>query len=167
MKNLKRVVILKIRELELTDIEEVIQLKEKFKEDQKVRNTLGENANVRPIRDDYKEYEEYFTTNKKKKIFVAVKDGAIIGMIKVIIRKDDPSFEFGENAHVCDLFVLEGHRSYRVCIELYLHCKEWIKSQGCRYITAYTFGFNESIRKSMHILGMKEYKIMYARDIND
>ena len=54
MKNLKRVVILKIRELELTDIEEVIQLKEKFKEDQKVRNNLGKNANVRPIRDDYK-----------------------------------------------------------------------------------------------------------------
>ena len=88
-------------------------------------------------------------------------------MIKAIIRKDDPSFEFGEHAHICDLFVLKEYRDYRICIELYLRCKKWIKDQGCKYITAYTFGFNELIKKSMHILGMKEYKVMYVRDISD
>lgn len=158
---------MKIRELEINDIPQIVKLKQEFNKDQKDRNTFGTNISNSQLDDCYSQYEKYFTINNNKKIFVAVKDDKIVGMIKVIIRKDDPSFEFGEHAHICDLFVLEKHRSYRVCIELYMHCKKWIKSQGCRYITAYTFGFNELIKKSMHILGMKEYKIMYVRDIND
>lgn len=157
---------LEIRELKTNDIQQIVELKQEFNKDQNDRNTFGTHIGNFQLDYYYSQYKKYFITNNKK-IFVAVVDDKVVGMIKAIIRKDDPSFEFGEHAHICDLFVLKEYRDYRICIELYLRCKKWIKDQGCKYITAYTFGFNELIKRSMHILGMKEYKVMYVRDISD
>ncbi len=158
---------LKIRELEIDDIPQIVKLKQEFKKDQRDRNTFGVHISNSQSDNCYSEYEKYFTTNNNKRIFVAIEDDTIVGMIKAIIRRDDPSFEFGEHAHICDLFVLKQYRNYKISVGLYRRCKEWVKSQGCRYLTAYTFGFNDLIKKSMHVIGMKEYKIMYVRDIND
>ena len=161
-----------IREMVKEDIAHVIRLREDFEEDQTSRGIFAANKNnKKKFKVDFRPmYERYFTDNKKshkKKIFVAVNENNVaIGMIKVIIQEHEPSFEYGPYAHVCDLFVDKRYRNFKICLNLYEHCKEWIKLQGCRYIIMYTCGFNNLIKKCMPILKMKEYKIIYACDLN-
>ena len=102
------------------------------------------------LKDDYKEkiylkdMEE--VKNNEGKIYLAIYEDKIIGLIIGVIRKAENSFDY-ERLHnmgeVIELIVTKNSRKKRVGYELLNKMEEYFKEKNCYTINIDVFGYNE------------------------
>ena len=102
------------------------------------------------LKDDYKEkiylkdMEE--VKNNEGKIYLAIYEDKIIGLIIGVIRKAENSFDY-ERLHnmgeVIELIVTKNSRKKRVGYELLNKMEEYFKEKKCYTINIDVFGYNE------------------------
>ena len=106
------------------------------------------------ITDEYR--DKYFDktindVNKYEgKIFLAIKDNIVVGLIVGLINNEEEStYEFSvpKRGRVTELIVKEEYRKYGIGQKLMKHIEEYFKSVNCEGILLDVFSFNESAKE--------------------
>ena len=105
------------------------------------------------ITDEYR--EKYFNktieeVNKYEgKIFLALKDNIVVGLIVGLINNEEEStyeFKAPKRGRISELIVSKEYRKYGVGQKLMDHMEEYFKSVNCKAILLDVFSFNENAK---------------------
>ena len=135
-----------IKILRKENIPKVIDLYKKFIKDQMGKNKYCKKESVINEQEIY-EYYNQFLTSKREELFLAFDNkNEIIGFAAVSVMTPGFLFEFEKYGYIFDFFVKEEYRTFSLSLKLFKSCENWAKAHECKYLTAYTYYFNEKVK---------------------
>lgn len=154
-----------IKTLSKENIPQIIDLYKDFLKDQLNKNKYCKKESIMDEKGMYECYNQ-FLNSKDEELFLALDDkNEIIGFAAVSVMKPGFLFEFEKYGYIFDFFVKEGCRTFSLCLKLFKSCEDWARTHGCKYLTAYTYYFNEKVQKLLSFKKMDIYKICYIKNL--
>lgn len=153
---------LNIRTLKKEDIPQMLDLYLEFLKDINGRDKYFKDKEITNIRT--KEIYEKMIKSDTVQTFVGVDNQIIVGFYSVSINKSGFIFD-EENGYIYDGFIREDYRKTMLAFKLFDACEDWVKKQGCRYLTSCTHEFNKGVQTGFIYKKMEPYKTIYVKKL--
>jgi GNAT superfamily N-acetyltransferase len=147
-----------IREAQLKDLNRLVELLQKLFENQLSK-------------DDYYQGDFKFLNgealmteainSEKCGLFVAEKDGGVVGFVEVWLHEKDFYFFIDDYAYILNFFIDDPYRSGKynyIGLSLLRAAEEWGTKQGKKFLAADVFEHNQKIMKHLEYKGFKKYR---------
>jgi ribosomal protein S18 acetylase RimI-like enzyme len=97
-------------------------------------------------------------------LFVAEKDGEMIGFLSGELREGSPAFESRTWAAVEDVYVVPEHRSSGVGRALFEECQTWAQEKRANGVSLQVAADNARARKFYEELGFREVSVYQVKE---
>ena len=97
-------------------------------------------------------------------LFVAEKDGVMIGFLSGELREGSPAFETRTWAAVEDIYVVPEYRSLGVGRTLFEECQEWAREKRANGVSLQVAVANHRARKFYEELGFREVSVYQVKE---
>jgi GNAT superfamily N-acetyltransferase len=104
------------------------------------------------------------SANSYSCLFVAERDGEVIGFLSGELREGSPAFEPKTWAAVEDVYVAPGHRSLGVGRALFEECQKWARRKGADGVSLQVAAGNARARKFYEELGFREVSVYQVKE---
>ena len=98
-------------------------------------------------------------------LFVAEREGEVIGFLSGELREGSPAFEPKTWAAVEDVYVAPDHRSLGVGRALFEACQEWAQRKGANGVSLQVAAGNTRARKLYKSLGFREISVYQVKEL--
>src|SRR5919206_273040 len=100
-------------------------------------------------------------------LFVAEKEGEVIGFLSGELREGSPAFKPKTWAAIEDIYVLPNHRSLGVGHALFEACQKWAQKKGANGVSLQVAAGNVGARKFYEGLGFREVSVYQVKEFSD
>ena len=97
-------------------------------------------------------------------LFVAERDGEIIGFLSGELREGSPAFNPKTWAAIEDIYVAPDHRSLGVGRALFGECQKWAKKKGADGVSLQVAAGNTRARRFYEELGFREVSVYEVKE---
>ena len=97
-------------------------------------------------------------------LFVAERDGEVIGFLSGELREGSPAFEPKTWVAVEDIYVVPAHRSLGIGRALFEECQRWSRKRGADGISLQVAAGNLRARKFYDALGFREVSVYEVKE---
>jgi GNAT superfamily N-acetyltransferase len=97
-------------------------------------------------------------------LFVAEKDGGMIGFLSGELREGSPAFKPKTWVAVEDVYVISDHRSTGVGRALFEECQKWARRKGADGVSLQAAAGNARARKFYEELGFREVSVYQVKE---
>lgn len=104
------------------------------------------------------------STNSYSCLFVAERDGEMIGFLSGELREGSPAFKPKTWAAVEDVYVVPDHRSLGVGRALFEECLKWARKKGADGVSLQVATGNARARKFYEELGFREVSVYQVKE---
>jgi ribosomal protein S18 acetylase RimI-like enzyme len=104
------------------------------------------------------------SANSYSCLFVAERDGGLIGFLSGELREGSPAFEPKTWASVEDVYVVPEHRSLGVGRALFEECQRWARKKGADGVSLQVAADNARARKFYEELGFREVSVYQVKE---
>ena len=105
------------------------------------------------------------SANSYSCLFVAERDGQVIGFLSGELREGSPAFEPKIWAAVEDVYVAPDHRSLGVGRALFEECQKWAQSKDVDGVSLQVAAGNTRARKFYESLGFREVSVYQVKEL--
>ena len=98
-------------------------------------------------------------------LFVAERDGEVIGFLSGELREGSPAFEPKTWAAIEDVYVAPGHRSLGIGHALFGECRKWAKEKSAHGISLQAAASNARARRFYKELGFREVSVYEVKEL--
>ena len=104
------------------------------------------------------------SANSYSCLFVAEKDGGMIGFLSGELREGSPAFKPKTWVAVEDVYVIPDHRSTGVGRALFEECQKWARRKGADGVSLQAAAGNARARKFYEELGFREVSVYQVKE---
>lgn len=97
-------------------------------------------------------------------LFVAERDGEVIGFLSGELREGSPAFQPKTWAAIEDIYVAPDHRSLGVGHALFEECQKWARKKGVDGVSLQVASGNARARKFYEELGFREVSVYEVKE---
>ncbi len=132
-----------------------------------MEQNMGFNPKAFRHKKNYEEIYRRFLLKQVKgrvsTVFVAEKEGRIIGHIMLEIKLMPPVYEIDREGFVDELFVKEGFRRQGVGTRLLEEGEKWARKKGMRQFSLHANARNSTARKAYKSFGLEDLTIKMSK----
>ena len=160
-----------VRKARLKDIPEILKMWKVFMSEHDMM-VVSKNPSLKPHYDMLKtgpgDFERYARNNIHSKnaiIFLAEKDGKIIGYCLCRIKRNIPIFKVTHLGHIGDLYVKKEYRKLGISSMFKNEALKWFKSKGIKYSSIMVSPENSRARGIYKKWGFTDYHLELRKRI--
>lgn len=148
---------MEIRRATIDDIDSILHLKRKLKETETKYNTSLEPFDK--VKEHYRKYTRNDLISKHRRIYLAIVDDKIVGMILGKLYRSLMIAGYKRRAYVSNLFVMKDYRKKGIGKALYNDLCNWFRENKVQEITLEIYSQNKIAQKLYKSIGFKEYSV--------
>ncbi len=115
--------------------------------------------------EEWKAHIKKLLNDESKVVFIALKEGTIIGFIDAGITKKAPIYEIQNVGSIGAIFVISEYRRQGIAKALAEEVFKWMKKKGIDYVEHPISAKNNASLQTWKSLGFEEYMIWVKRKI--